>query len=341
MTFATDDGTMRCVRFLRAGGPEVIELAEVPDPKPGPLDVVVRVRAAGLNRANLIQRMGRYPAPPGVAADVPGLEFAGEIEALGERVRELNPERAIGERVMGLAGGGAQAQRVVVHSRMLVRIPPAVSFEEAASIPEAFITAHDALFTQGRLTAGETLVIHAVGSGVGTAALQLARAAGALTIGTSRSRDKLPRATGLGLSHAIEVGPERRFAGQIMSLTQARGAEMVLDFVGSSYLAENLAALATRGRLALVGTLGGTEGTLDIGVVMRKRLSLFGTVLRTRPLEEAILATQLFAAQVLPQFTRGLVRPVIDKVFSMEEVRAAHERLQKDEGFGKIVLRMD
>jgi putative PIG3 family NAD(P)H quinone oxidoreductase len=341
MGLGADDVGMRCVRFVRAGGPEVIELAEVPDPKPAAHEVIVRVRAAGLNRADLIQRMGKYPAPPGAPADIPGLEFAGEIEAVGSQAKELAPERALGDRVMGIVAGGAQAQRLAVHARMLIKIPPAMGFDEAAAVPEAFITAHDALFTQARLAPGETVLIHAVGSGVGTAALQLVRVAGALGIGTSRSREKLSRAVGLGLHHGLEVGPERRFAGQVLTLTGARGADVVLDFVGAPYLAENLAALGTHGRLASVGTLGGTEGALDLGVVMRKRLTVFGTLLRARLLEEKITAIQAFSAQVMPLFIRGLVRPVLDRALPMDEVRAAHERLQKDEGFGKIVLRMD
>lgn len=328
---------MRCVRFPHPGGPEVIELVEVADPRATADEVVVRVRAAALNRADLLQRLGRYPAPKDAPPDIPGLEFAGEIESLGAQVRDW----AVGDRVMGIVGGGAQAQRLVCHPRLLVRIPAALGFEEAAALPEAFITAHDALVTQAGFRAGETVVIHAVGSGVGTAALQLVRAAGGLCIGTSRSREKLTRAVGLGLHHGLEVGPERRFAAQIQTLTQARGAEVVLDFVGSPYLAENLAALGQRGRLAFIGSLGGAEGLLDIGVVMRKRLTLFGTTLRARPIEEKIAATQAFAAQVLPLLVRGLVRPVVDQVLPMSEVRAAHERMQRDEGFGKLVLRVE
>ena len=328
---------VRCVRFTRPGGLEVIELANVPDPKPGPDEVLVRVRAAGLNRADLLQRLGKYPAPLGSPADIPGLEFAGEVEVLGERVREWG----LGDRVMGIAGGGAQAQRLVTHARLLTRIPAALGFEEAACLPEAFLTAHDALVTQGGFRSGQAVLIHAVGSGVGTAALQLVRAGGGLAIGSSRSSEKLSRAVGLGLHHGIEVGPERRFATQVQALTQVRGVDIILDFVGAPYLAENLAALAPRGHLAFLGTLGGAEGNLDIAVMLRKRLTLFGTTLRHRPLEEKIAATQAFATEVLPQLVRGLLRPVLDTVFPMEEVRAAHERMGRDEGFGKLVLRMD
>lgn len=217
-------------------------MAEVPDPKPAPDEVLVRVRAAGLNRADLLQRRGKYPAPPGVPANIPGMEFAGEVEATGEQARDWS----VGDRVMGIVGGGAQAQRLVCHGRALARIPAALSFEDAACVPEAFITAHDALVTQARFRPGEAVLIHAVGSGIGTAALQLVRAGGGLAIGTSRSPDKLAKAVGLGLHHGIEVGPDRRFSAQLLALTQARGASVVLDFVGSPYLTENVAALASR-----------------------------------------------------------------------------------------------
>ena len=328
---------MRCVRFTQPGGPEIIELTDLPDPRPSADEVLVRVRAAGLNRADLLQRKGFYPAPPEAPPDIPGMEFAGEIEALGDKVFGWS----IGDRVMGLTGGGAQAQRLVVHHRMLVRIPASLGFEEAAGLPEAFITAHDALVTQARFRAGEAVLVQAVGSGVGTAALQLARAGGGTSIGTSRSKDKLTRAIGLGLQQAIQVGPDRRFSAEVLTLTEGRGADVILDFVGSSYLGENVACLAERGRMALIGTLGGAEGTLDLGLVMRKRLTLFGTMLRGRPLEEKMLATQAFAEQVVPLLVRGLVRPVIDRVYAMEEVRQAHEQLERHESFGKVILRID
>jgi len=328
---------MRCVRFTEPGGPEVIELGDVPDPRPAGGEVLVRVRAAGLNRADLLQRRGLYPPPPGTSPDIPGLEFAGEIEALGEGVLGWS----VGERVMGIAAGGAQAQRLAVHHRMLVRIPAALELEEAAALPEAFITAHDALVTQAAFRPGEAVLVHAVGSGVGTAALQLVRAGGGTSIGTSRSQDKLTRAIGLGLHQAIQVGPDRRFSSEVSTLTEGRGANVILDFVGSAYLAENLEALATRGRLAWIGTLGGTEGAVDIGLVMRKRLRLFGTTLRGRPLEEKMVASQAFAAEVVPLLVRGLVRPVVDRVYPMADVRQAHEQLENDRTFGKLVLRIE
>jgi len=328
---------MRCVRFTQPGGPEVIELVDLPDPRPSADEVLVRVRATGINRADLLQRKGYYPAPPGNSPDIPGLEFAGEIEGLGDKVVGWN----VGDHVMGVTGGGAQAQRLAIHHRMLVRIPASLGFEEAAALPEAFITAHDALVTQAGFRGGEAVLIQAVGSGVGTAALQLVRAGGGISIGTSRSKDKLTRAIGLGLHQAIQVGPDRRFSAEVLTLTEDRGADVVLDFVGSPYLAENIAALAERGRLAFIGTLGGAEGTIDLGLVMRKRLKLFGTTLRGRPLEEKMMATQAFADQVVPLLIRGLVRPVLDRVYPFEDIRAAHEHLERDETFGKLVLRVD
>jgi putative PIG3 family NAD(P)H quinone oxidoreductase len=328
---------MRCVRFTEPGGPEVIQIGDVADPRPSANEVLVRVRAAGVNRADLLQRKGLYPPPPGAPPDIPGLEFAGEIEALGDKVFGWS----IGDRVMGISAGGAQAQRLAVHHRMLVRIPNALGFEEAAALPEAFITAHDALVTQAGFRAGEAVLIQAVASGVGTAALQLVRAGGGTSIGTSRSKDKLTRAIGLGLNQAIQVGPDRRFSAEVLTLTEGRGADVILDFVGSPYISENVESLAESGRLVWIGTLGGAEGSLDLGAVMRKRLRLFGTMLRARPIEEKILASQAFAKEVVPLLVRGLVRPVLDRAFPMVEVRQAHEQLERDQTFGKLVLQIE
>ncbi len=245
---------MRCVRFTQPGGPEVIEVTDVADPRPSAEEVLVRVAAAGLNRADLLQRKGYYPAPPGSPPDIPGMEFAGEIEALGEKVFGWS----VGDRVMGIVAGGAQAQKLVVHHRMLVRVPAALEFEAAAALPEAFITAHDALSTQALFRAGEVVLVQAVGSGVGTAALQLVRAGGGISIGTSRSKDKLTRAIGLGLHQAIQVGPDRRFSAEILTLTEGHGADVVLDFVGSPYLAENTESLGECGRIVFFGWLCGS-----------------------------------------------------------------------------------
>jgi NADPH:quinone reductase len=326
---------MKAVVFTGKGGPEVIEVREIADPAPVRGEVRVRVRAAALNRADLLQRRGLYPPPPGTREDVPGLELAGEVEAVGEGVTAWKA----GDRVMAITAGEAQAERCLVHERMLLRVPDGLSLEDAGAIPEAGITSHDALFTLGGLRPGWPVLIHAVGSGVSTAALQIAKAAGAFTIGTSRTADKLDRARALGLDHGILVGKEEpRFAEEVKKVTGRRGCPVILDFVGAPYAAENLAALAPGGRLVMIGTMGGAKPTLDLSVLMRLRGTVVGTVLRPRPLEEKIAATQAFARDVLPLVAAGKVKPVVDAVIPAEKVREAHERMERNDSFGKLVL---
>jgi putative PIG3 family NAD(P)H quinone oxidoreductase len=326
---------MKAVRFTGKGGPEVVELAEVEQPAPSRGEVLVRVRAAAMNRADLLQRRGLYPPPPGFREDVPGLELAGEVAALGAGVTAWKP----GDRVMAIASGEAQAEYAVVHERMLLRLPDGMSLEDAGAIPEAGMTAHDAMFTIGGLRPGAAVLIHAVGGGVATAALQIARAAGALAIGTSRTADKLERAKALGLDHAILVGKEEpRFADEVRKATGRRGAALILDFVGAAYAAENLTCLAPGGRIVVIGTMGGPKATVDLGLLMRSRGSIVGTVLRPRPLEEKIAATQAFARDVLPLVAAGRVRPVVDAVLPAARAREAHERMERNDSFGKIVL---
>ncbi len=326
---------MKAVVFAGQGGPEVVELRDVPDPSPSRGEVLVRVRAAALNRADLLQRRGLYPPPPGTRPDVPGLELAGEVVRAGEGVVAWKP----GDRVMAIASGEAQAELAVVHERMLLRVPDGLSLEDAGAIPEAGITSHDALFTLGGLRPGWPVLVHAVGSGVSTAALQIAKAAGATVIGTSRTADKLERARALGLDHGILVSKEEpRFADEVRRLTGKRGVPLVLDFVGAPYAAENVAALATGGRIVVVGTMGGPKAQLDLGAVMRARAAVVGTVLRPRPLDEKIAATQAFGRDVLPLVAAGRVRPVVDAVVPAARAREAHERMERNDSFGKLVL---
>ncbi len=326
---------MKAIVFTGAGGPEVVEVREVPDPAPQRGEVLVRVRAAGLNRADLLQRLGRYPPPPGVREDIPGLELAGEVARCGEGVTAWKP----GDRVMAISAGEAQAELAVVHERMLLRVPDGLSFEEAGALPEAGITSHDALFTLGGLRPGWPVLVHAVGSGISTAAMQVAKAAGATVIGTSRTADKLERAGALGLDHGILLGREApRFADEVKRLTGGRGVPLVLDFVGAPYLAENLAALAVGGRVVVVGVLGGARAELDLGAQMRLRATVVGTVLRPRPLEEKVAATQAFAREVLPLVASGKVKPVVDAAMPMARAREAHARMERNETFGKLVL---
>jgi NADPH2:quinone reductase len=330
---------MKAVTIVSYGGVEGLEIREVADAPPATLDRVrVRVRAAGLNRADILQRMGRYPAPPGYPQDIPGIEFAGEVSEVGDEVRTWK----VGDRVFGIIGGGGQAQYVTVHESALAPIPPNLDWAEAAAVPEVFMTAHDALFTQCGLKIGERVLIHAAGSGVGTAAIQLVQAAGAIAYGTSRTADKLERAKEFGLTESVVAsGDPMEFVAAVKRWTNGSGVDVVLDLVGAAYLKGNLESLATRGRLIFVGTTSGSKAEIDFSIAMSKRLRIMGTALRTRSLEEKATATRLFTQHVVPLLAGGAVRPVIDKVFQMEEVRAAHERIESNESFGKVVLMID
>jgi putative PIG3 family NAD(P)H quinone oxidoreductase len=330
---------MKAVVISKPGGVEVLEIREIETPGAPHADrVKVRVRAAGLNRADILQRKGRYPPPPGAPKDIPGLEFAGEVDQVGSEVRTWKP----GDRVFGISGGGAQAEFIIVAANHLAPVPANLGWAEAAAVPEVFITAHDALFTQARLQPGETLLVHAAGSGVGTAASQLAHAGGARTIGTSRTEAKLGRAGEYGLSQSIVIREDALECVQAISnWTESRGVNVILDLVGAAYLDANLKALAIRGRLIFVGTPSGSVATLDIATVMRKRLTLKGTVLRARSDEEKATATRLFIEQVIPLLAEGVVRPVIDRTYKLAEVGEAHARMESNENFGKIVLLME
>jgi len=325
---------MRAVWYNGAGGPGVIELREVPLPEPGPQEIRVRVHAAGLNRADLLQRMGRYPAPPGWPSQIPGLEYAGTVELRGPGAARWQT----GDRVMGLVGGGAHAEAVVVREDEVIPIPRSLSYAEAAAIPEAFITAWDALVHRARVSAGDHVLIHAVGSGVGTAAVQLARFLGVRSAGTSRTAAKLERVMEMGLDEAIDTstGP---FLPRLSEKVHA-----LIDCLGGPMLMENLNALLPRGRLVLIGHLLGGRGELDLGVVLRQRLEIIGTVMRSRaPVERATLARE-FTQEVLPAFVISAggegprLRPVVDAVLPMTELARAHELMETNDTFGKVIL---
>ena len=329
---------MKAVTITSFGGVEGLEIRDVPDAPRAALDRVrVRVRAAGLNRADILQRLGRYPAPPGYPQDIPGIEFAGEIAEVGDEVREWK----VGDRVFGIIGGGGQADYVTVPANHLARIPDRLDWAQAAAVPEVFMTAHDALFTQCGVTIGESVLIHAAGSGVGTAAIQLVKAAGAFAYGTSRTADKLARAKEFGLTSSVVVdGDPATFADASRQWTDGAGVNVVLDLVGAAHLNANLQSMATKGRLIFVGTTSGSRAEIDYSIAMHKRLRIMGTSLRTRSLEEKATATRLFSEQVVPLLAGGAVRPVIDRIFPMKDVRAAHERIESNESFGKVVLMM-
>ncbi len=330
---------MKAVTIVNHGSVEGLEVREVETPPiPTANRVRVRVRAAALNRADLLQRLGRYPAPPGFPNHIPGLEFAGEVDEVGADVRAWRS----GQRVFGIIGGGAQAEYVVVPEDQIAAIPPNLAWAEAAAVPEAFITAHDALFTQARLQLGETVLVHAAGSGVGTAATQLARAAGAKVFGTSRSDWKLKRASPYGLNGSIVLQENPAvLAEAVRGWTAGLGVDVILDLVGAAYLEANLNSLASEGRIILVGTTSGSQANLDFGKVMSKRLRIAGTVLRTRSAAEKAKATSLFATHVVPLLANGAVKPVIDKTYQLTQVREAHTRLESNESFGKVVLLID
>lgn len=324
---------MKAVVITEPGTPDVLRLRDVPDPTPGPGDIRVRIHAAGVNRADLLQREGHYPAPADAPADIPGLEYAGVVDVVGPNVRLWSA----GDRVMGLASGGTYAEYVVVPADQAIAIPDSLDDTVAAAVPEAFITAHDALRRRVGLGAGETLLIHAVGSGVGTAALQLAKAWGARVIGTSRTPWKLDRAAELGLDEWVHAD-DGEFADAVLGLTAGRGVNVILDLVGGDYLTGNMQCSSTRGRIVVVGLTRGRTAQMDLGSLLRKRLTLVGTVLRSRSDTEKAAATRAFAEDGLPLLARGGVRPPIHEVIPMEEAARAHTVMASNETFGKVVL---
>jgi putative PIG3 family NAD(P)H quinone oxidoreductase len=314
------------------GGPEVLELQERPVPEPGSRELLVRVQATAVNRADLLQRRGLYPAPAGAPVDIPGLEYAGIVERIASDVTEWDA----GDRVMGITGGGAYAEYVVVHEGEAVPVPEHLTSVEAAALPEAGITAHDALLTRCHLRAGETVLIHAAASGVGTAAIQLARALGARVLGTARSAAKLARVASLGLTTAIVA--DRDWPERVLEATDGRGVDIVLDLVGGDYLAGNIRVLAPRGRLVIVGLVAGRTAPLDMGAVLTKRLDIHGTVLRARSRDEKIIAAALFTRDVFPFLAADEIRPVIDRVLPLEEAAAGHALVESNANVGKVVL---
>ncbi|MBK8006838.1 MAG: NAD(P)H-quinone oxidoreductase [Gemmatimonadetes bacterium] len=319
---------MRALVYAGAGDAGVIQLREVPTPVPGEGQVLVRVHAAGLNRADILQRLGRYPAPPGWPADIPGLEDAGVVEALGPGVTRWRA----GDRVMGLVGGGAQAEYVVVHQDEALAVPPGMELTDAAAIPEAYLTAWDALVLRGRLAAGERVLIHAVGSGVGTVAVQLGTWLGATVSGSSRTPAKLEAARVLGLTEAVDSGQLGPGGAK-----PAAPFDVIVDVFGAPAFAWNTEALAPRGRLVLLGFLQGARAELSLEPVLRKRLEIIGSVMRPRLLAERGPLVARFAAEVLPQFGARL-RPVVGARYPMASAAGAHAAMEQDAVFGKIVL---
>lgn len=308
-----------------------LALAERPDPRPGEGELLVTVRAVGLNRADLLQRRGRYPAPQGWPADIPGLEYAGLVSDTGPGVTRF----AVGDRVMGLVGGGAMAERLVVHEGEAIAVPERLSAVEAAAIPEAFLTAWDALVERGRAAPGDRVLVHAIGSGVGTAALQFAPHLGVTMIGTSRTAAKLARCAALGLHHGV-LTTDAEWPAAVGAPVQ-----VIIDTLGAEALAANLGLLAPLGRLVVLGTMTGNEAPIDLGVVLRKRLTIVGTAMRTRGAEERRALVARFSDQVLPLLARGDLSPLVEAVVPMAEAARGYELLAGNGTFGKVVIEVN
>lgn len=328
---------MRVVAIREPGGPEVLGLEERPDPEPGPEEIRVAVTASGINRADLLQRRGRYPSLAGIPDDIPGLEFSGTVDAIGSGVTRWRT----GDRVMGLVAGAGYAERIVVHQGEAVAVPDSLDLVAAAAVPEAFFTAFDAISLQCRMRSGETLLIHAVGSGVGTAALQIAHRAGLRTIGTSRTLEKLERATALGLDVALHADAGQSWVDGVLRATEGHGVSVLLDLVGGAYLEGNQRAIAERGRWIVVGVPSGRSATIDLRALMSKRASITGTVLRVRSLTEKIALAEAVEAELLEGFADGSLTPVLDRSYPAAEAADAHRRMEANENFGAMVLTWD
>ncbi len=321
---------MRAIVVKQPGGPAALQIAEVPDPQPREGDLVVRVRAAGVNRADLLQRLGRYPPPPG-ESDIIGLEVAGEVERPAGRYKR-------GDRVTALLAGGGYAEKVRVPAAQAMPLPANLSFEEGAAIPEAFLTAWLNLMTLGALQPGQVVVIHAAGSGVGTAALQLCRGVAQVVLATA-SAAKHEACRSLGATHVLarhEV--PARLSEAVRAASGGRGADIIFDLVGASYLESNLAALGLQGRLCCMSTLSGAKATLDLGTLLRQRLTILGSTLRNRSPEQKAKLVADFSARALPRFERGELKAVLAKRYPLAEAGRAHEDLASDWVVGKIVL---
>jgi len=322
---------MRAIVLDSHGGPEVMGVREVPDPVPGPEEVVVEVVATAVNRADVLQRLGRYPGPP-MNDEIPGLELAGRVVDRGERATRWE----VGDPVMAIVGGGAYAERIAVHERQLMAVPASIPLADAGAVPEVWITAWDALVAQGGLTSGRTALVHAGASGVGTAAIQLCRAIGA-RVAVTCSTGKVDACLALGADLAVDH-TSQDFVAEVKALTDGQGVDVVLDVIGGDYLARNLDVLRVGGSIVQVGVMAGAMATFPLGLLLPKRARIVGTVLRARPLEEKITVTTEFARQVLPLFDQGRCHPVIDRRFPLDQVADAHRHMESNANIGKIVL---
>ncbi len=323
---------MRAIVFDQPGEADVLHVAEVPDPEPQPGEVLLRVRATAVNRADLLQRRGFYPPPPG-ASSILGLEAAGEIEQLGEGATGWRT----GQPACALLAGGGYAEKVAVPAGQLMQVPDSVDIITAGGIPEVFLTAHDNLVTRGGLQRGDTVLIHGGAGGVGTAAIQLARRAGARVVVTAGSPERLQRCLELGADEGIDHRSED-FVARIAEITGGRGADVILDVMGAAYLERNLQALARDGRLVVIGLQGGVRAEIDLNAMLSRRLSLVATTLRSRPVEQKAEIVRRAEADLLPGFADGSLRPAIDRVLPLDRAADAHRAMEAGEAVGKIVL---
>lgn len=329
---------MKAIIRTGDGGPEVLQLAETPAPRPTATQVLVDVHATALNRADLIQRRGGYPPPPG-ESEILGLEIAGTVSEVGYAVEDGISKISKGDRVFGLVGGGGYAEQAVIDYRMAMPIPDGWSFEEAAAVPEVFFTANENIFTLGKLSAGETILIHAGGSGVGSAGIQISQHAGATVFVTAGTPEKIDKCKALGATDGINY-KTTDFVGEIQRLTDGRGVDVVLDFIGAPYLERNLSILKTKGRLLQVGLIAGATAEINLGAVMRNRLQIIGSVMRPQSIDEKIAITQRFVERWLPELKRGALHPIIDTVFPLAEAQQAHAYMEANRNFGKILLKV-
>ena len=325
---------MKAIIRTGDGGPEVLQLDDALSPEPTETQLLVDVHATALNRADMIQRRGGYPPPPG-ESEILGLEIAGTVSAMGSTVEGVSE----GDRVFGLVGGGGYAEQAVIDYRMAMPIPDEWTFEQAAAVPEVFFTANENIFTLGKLSAGETILIHAGGSGVGSAGVQISHHTGATVFVTAGTSEKIDNCKRLGAVEGINYKQED-FVAEIGRLTDERGVDVVLDFIGAPYFERNLSILKTKGRLLQVGLIGGATTEINLNTVMRNRLQIIGSVMRPQSIDEKIAITQRFMERWLPELKRGTLRPVIDTVFPLAQAQQAHAYMEANLNFGKILLKI-
>ncbi|MCX6515185.1 MAG: NAD(P)H-quinone oxidoreductase [Actinobacteria bacterium] len=323
---------MRAVVLREHGGPDVLQFEDVASPVIGEQDILVTVAATALNRADLLQRMGFYPNPFPSGPEIPGLEFAGTVAAIGDKVTVW----AVGDHVMGITSGGAYAEQLAIHERQAMAVPSGMSLHDAAGIPEVFITAWDALVVQGGLTSGRWAMVHAGASGVGTAAIQICKAIGARIVVTC-SGGKVEACRALGADVVVDYGTQD-FVAEVATATAGKGVDVILDVIGGDYVERDVASLAVKGHIIQVGVMAGKPVPFNVGLLLGKRASITGTVLRARPLEEKIAISQRFGAEMLPLFDSGHLKPVIDSTYAFADIASAHEYMATNGNVGKIVI---